>query len=216
MSEIDAIRLSSDETLLRVTGYGESIVSPDILTIFIAVRTVDENIGQAMETNANTMDRIINALHRAGVTKEDTQTNQIRVTPQIGRHGAGDIVAFEVRNSLMVRLRDFSAAREIIAMAFDSGANDVQGPVFDTNDRSAGLAEAQIAALADARVKAEAYATGLGLRLARVLMVSEGVQTNARVVFSNGRTGGGSGPPVEEGVLRRSMSVSLSYALVRD
>ena len=65
------------------------------------------------------------------------------------------------------------AAMPEIAAAFGAGANSVNGPNLGSQDPQKGQAEARDAAIANARAEAEAYAKGLGMRVARVLRVSE-------------------------------------------
>jgi hypothetical protein len=54
-----------------------------------------------------------------------------------------------------------------------AGANEINGPSFEIEQPEAALDEARMEALANARARAELYARALGMRVRRVLSVSE-------------------------------------------
>jgi len=54
-----------------------------------------------------------------------------------------------------------------------TGANQINGPTFDIEDKDVVLDEARTKALAKARARAEGYAKRLGLRVSRVISIDE-------------------------------------------
>ena len=77
-----------------------------------------------------------------------------------------------------MRFRDAANAGRILDTLVTAGANEISGPTFEIAETGAALDEARIRALTAARASADLYAGSLGLRVARVLDISE-------------RTGGG-------------------------
>ncbi len=63
----------------------------------------------------------------------------------------------------------FEAAHTLVA----AGANQVNGPSFQMDDPDAALDEARTSALKRARARADLYARAAGLRVTRVLTISE-------------------------------------------
>jgi uncharacterized protein len=213
---IEKIKLDAKETLLTVTGHGAASIAPDTATVFVAVVTSAASVRDATGANEVQMRRVIEAFREAGVAKRDIRTHQLRVLPLLDHPSSGTrIRAYDVRNGVTVHIRNLDAASAIIAAAFEAGANDVQGPVWGTINPQAGIDEARAAALADAALKAEACASGLGMRVNRVLSVAEGTLSSREPTRHYRMAGrGDSGPPIEEGELNRSLQISASYALV--
>ncbi len=115
-------------------------------------------------------------------------------------------------------------APDVIAAAFAAGANSVNGPNLASENPTAGQAAARAEALAQAKAQAEAYAAGLGMRVARILRVSErGVSTRPEVYVAHLRVSeAASAPPppapprvsLATGEMRRDVTVWIDYALV--
>jgi uncharacterized protein len=72
-----------------------------------------------------------------------------------------------------VRADDIARVGEILDLAVGSGATTVSGVRFDLKDRSAAEREALKRAVADARGRAEAAASGAGVSIDRVLRIEE-------------------------------------------
>ena len=69
-------------------------------------------------------------------------------------------------NNVAVTLRDIPRLGSLLDKAVTAGANSIYGVGFGHNDPSALLDSARTVAVADARRKADIYATGAGAELA--------------------------------------------------
>jgi len=87
-----------------------------------------------------------------------------------GRRTPKDFVA---RNSLELRVDDIARAGEVADAAVQAGATSIDGIRFDLKDRAAVEREALRLAVADARARAEAAATGAGRTIDRILKIEE-------------------------------------------
>src|SRR5688572_33360549 len=106
----------------------------------------------------------------------------------------------------------------IIDTLIEAGANQVNGPSFTVDEPSAALDEARAEAVATARQRAEIYARAAGMRVGRILAISEGggyypVQQG----FGESRMAGAPAPPppIAPGELTLGVSVSVQFELVR-
>ena len=226
--------LQAGETLLQVQASGEARVSPDAAFVTMAVVTTGVTAKAATDANATTMQAVLAAVRNAGVSDRYLRTEQISVQPSFAQraNGYGEdrsrIVGYEARNSVAVTITKLGTAPEVISAVFAAGANSVDGPNLGTLNTQAGQGDARAAALANAKAEAEDYARGLGMKVARVLRVSEtrsSTEPERFVTYDVVVTGSRAGappppppapppPPIAGGELKRSATVYIDYALV--
>jgi uncharacterized protein len=171
-------------TSLEVAATGEVTRVPDIVRINAGVVTQAATAVEAIRQNGARMERVRAALRRAGVAERDIQTSSISLQPDY-RHQDNRppvLTGYRASNEVNVRFRDIAASGPILDALVAEGANQINGPNLGIDRPEAALDEARTLALANARARAELYARALGMRVKRVLYVSE--------------TGGTPGPPV--------------------
>jgi hypothetical protein len=220
-----AIALLPGEVLLKVEAEGEHLARPDLVGIRAGVVTTGPTAKDALAANAELANRLLTAVRAAGVQPRDIQTTNLSVTPQFAPNreepdGEMDavrtITGYVARNTLSLRLRDLSKASEIVNALFEAGANEVAGPRFSLSDPAPAVRAARRAAIADARLQADTYAEALGMKVARILRVSE------REAFHTDEEGSsiivmGSAirpSPLEPGEVSTTGTVWIDYALV--
>ena len=76
-------------------------------------------------------------------------------------------------NQVNVRFRDIAKTGAILDALVAEGANQINGPTLTIDRPEAALDEARTQAIAVARARADLYARALGMRVVRVLSVSE-------------------------------------------
>ncbi|AXJ96164.1 MULTISPECIES: SIMPL domain-containing protein [unclassified Sphingomonas] len=225
---VQSTALQPGETLLEVQAEGQATYRPDAAFLSVGVVTTGTTAREATDGNAAKMAAVIASLKGAGVEARYIRTQQINVEPRFARVTAGDwqgqaqITGYVARNSVAVTVTRLASAGDVIAAAFGAGANSVSGPNLGSSDPTKGMAEARAAALANAKAEAEGYAAGLGLRVARVLRVSERGNFARPVEYvMTGQLRAPAPPPpppppmapVEGGEMQRSVTVWIDYAL---
>ena len=221
-------RLEPNETLLQVQAEGQSTVCPDAAFLNVGVVSTGTTAREATDGNARQMAGVIAALKKAGVDERYIRTQQLNVQPRFARQNGSyeetpQITGYVARNSVAVTVVKLGIAPDVIAAAFGAGANSVDGPNLGSEDTSAGMAQARDDALTNARAEADAYAAGLGMRVARVLRVSEqrgGIAPVQYVTVTGSRVSSPSAPPppppppIAGGELKRSVTIYIDYALI--
>ena len=71
-------------------------------------------------------------------------------------------------------MRDIGKLGQVLDALVASGANQVNGPMFEIDEPEAAYDEARRAALAKAQARARMYAEALGLRVRRIVSIDEG------------------------------------------
>lgn len=163
-------------TVLDITAQGESHRTPDIATISAGVVTQAADAASAMRENATRMDRVLAALKRAGIADRDLKTANISLQPQYRyeKDKPPVITGYQATNMVTVRFRDIAKSGSVLDALVTTGANQINGPELGLDDPAAAMDEARLDAVAKARARAELYARAAGLKVKRILSISEG------------------------------------------
>jgi uncharacterized protein YggE len=171
-------------TVLEVSAEGQSTRTPDVATITAGVVTQAADAAGAMRENASRMERVIAALKRAGIADKDVRTASISLQPQY-RYGENQppvITGYQASNTVTVKFRDIGKAGSVLDALVATGANQINGPDLGLDDPAAALDEARLDAMAKARARAELYARAAGLKVKRILLISESAADMPRPV----------------------------------
>ncbi|MFN3311279.1 MAG: SIMPL domain-containing protein [Thermomonas sp.] len=167
---------AAQPTLLSVSASAEASRTPDIATLSTGVVTQATDANAAMRENAQRMDRVMAALRAAGIAERDIQTSGINLNPQYKYvDGAPPaITGYQASNTVNVKVRDLARLGKVLDALVAQGANQINGPSFGIDKPDEALQEARIAAVRKAQAMARTYADALGMRVLRVVSLSEG------------------------------------------
>ena len=171
-----AIAQTISGTRLDVSATGEATRVPDIAIVNAGVMTRAASARAALAQNAARMERVRNALRRAGIADRDIQTSNISLNPEYRyiENRAPQLTGYTASNQVSVRFRDIAKTGDILDALVAEGANQINGPSLTIDEPEEALNEARTKALAAGRARAELYARALGMRVVRLLSVSEG------------------------------------------
>lgn len=164
---------------IAVTGEGEAAAKPDLAIVRLTVMREAPTASEALAADNKAMGDVIAALKAEGVQDRDLQTANLSISPRYADTSPqksdqpARIVAYQVANSLTVRVRDIGKVGEMIDKAVKLGVNEDGGITFTNDDPSAVTAEARKRAVADAVKKAHTLAEAAGVRVGKVLRISE-------------------------------------------
>lgn len=171
-------------SVLTISAEGRTARKPDLAQFSAGVATSGKTAGEALSANSAAMNRVIAALRRAGIAERDIQTSNLSLNPvyaDMSRQPVDPleqqvprIVGYQANNTVSVRQRDLAGFGKVIDTLVSSGANQVNGPSFQMDDPDAALDEARTDAMKRARARAQLYAGAAGLKVVRVLSISEG------------------------------------------
>ena len=236
--------LGLSSALLSLTAEGQSRRTPDVAMFSAGVVTQGKTAAEAIAENSRRMDAVSAALRRAGIAPRDVQTATLSLQPrysnpereeQLRARQAREsyvppaepaqprIIGYEARNSVQVRVRRIGEMGGILDTLIAAGANQVDGPSFTIDQPAAALDEARTKALTTARERAELYARGAGMRVVRILSITEaGGYYPVQDIVVTGRSVGFAGAPppppatpVAPGELSLGVNVSVQFELAR-
>ncbi|MCR5870639.1 SIMPL domain-containing protein [Sphingomonas sp. J344] len=163
-------------TLLDVVAEGRVNRVPDVALIRAGVVSQGATAAEALTANARQMASVLTALKAAGIADRDVQTATISLNPQYryAENQPPAITGYQATNSVSVRFRDIARSGTILDALVKQGANQIDGPNLTIDAIDAAMDEARVDAVKRARARAELYARTLGMRVARIVVVSEG------------------------------------------
>ena len=164
-----------DGTLLSVAAQAEARRTPDIATVSAGVVTQAADANTALRQNAEQMAKVVAAIRAAGVAERDVQTAGVNLNPQYryAENQPPAITGYQANNNVNVTVRDIAKLGRILDALVATGANQVNGPSFDIDEKEPVLDEARRAALDKARTRADMYAQALGLHVRRIVSIDE-------------------------------------------
>ncbi len=162
-------------TVLDVSAEGQSKRTPDVATVSAGVVSQAADAATAMRDNAARMERVIAALKRADILDRDIQTSNVSLQPQYryAQNEAPVITGYQAQNTVTVRFREIGRAGAVLEALVATGANQINGPELGLDNPAVAMDEARLDAMAKAKARAELYARAAGLKVKRILSISE-------------------------------------------
>jgi len=163
-------------TRLDINATGEVTRVPDVAIITAGVVSRSATASAALQDAADRMQRVLGALKRAGIADRDIQTSNVNLNPEYRyeNNQPPQLVGYTASNNVSVRFRDIGSSGKILDALVGQGANQINGPSLTIDKPEAALDEARARAVAIGRARAELYARSLGLRVVRIVSVSDG------------------------------------------
>lgn len=186
-----------------VSGNGIASGAPDIAVMSLGVESLEETASAARTKAAEAMQSVMSALEEADVEESDIQTRHFSISPRYqqvqvkrcdddgssAKGGATEsaeqscytvwesrLIGYSVSNQVSVKVRDLNDAGAIIDSATEAAGNLVRinGINFDIEDPQQLQDEARANAVADLQRKAALLAELSGVKLGRLVYLSEG------------------------------------------
>lgn len=201
-----------------VDGLGKVTGTPDVLRATLGVTLRRDDVSTALQDANALQNKVRGALKHDGVVADDLQTSDVSIYPSYDSKGKRN--GYSVTEALTVKLRDLKRAGQAITDAVNAGGNSatLQGVSFALEDNAALLSKARDAAYADAKDKAERYASLSGRGLGQVQLVTESTSAPVQPVSLQDSAAGTGGlarspVPIDAGTSQVRVSVTVRWAL---
>ena len=151
---------------ITVIGTGEVLIPADTAVVSLGVSATDREVLKAQRKANETIAAIREALIKAGVKEEDINTDYINIYASYDySDGSEQLKGYNANSTLAIRVTDIEAVGEVIDIAFEAGANTLNGINFSASDTTEAEAKAMKKAVEDAKDKAEVLAEASGLKI---------------------------------------------------
>lgn len=208
----------SGPPVIRTHGEAVLTVEPDQAEIQIGVETEDPSAQAAAQKNAARADAVLKALHELLGRDAEIKTVGYSINPvySTSRDGNMTISHYKATNMLHVKTDQIKRVGEIIDRANKAGANTIHALDFSLKEDAAVQLKALDLASRDARAKADAIASALGVKIKRILQVEEtgpprSIRNRGIAQFAMSAKA----TPVEAGTLDIQASVALTVEVAQ-
>ncbi|ORJ54934.1 SIMPL domain-containing protein [Mycobacterium simiae] len=159
---------------VTVTGSGQVQGVPDTLTADVGIEFNASDVTTAMNQTNDRQQAVINALTGAGIDRKDISTTQVTLQPQYASPEP-IITGYRATNAIQVKIHPTDAASRMLALIVSTGgdATRISSVSYSIADDSQLVKDARARAFNDAKNRADQYAQLSGLRLGKVLSISE-------------------------------------------
>jgi uncharacterized protein len=195
------------------TGTGTVEVAPDLATLSIGVTTQGETAATSLTANTVAMEAVMARLAASGIDARDMQTSNLYLSPNWTGYDTATptISGYVASNSLTVQVRNLDTLGAVLDAAVADGANTLNGLSFGLSDPDPILDEARKEAVADARASAELLATAAGMKLGRIILISE--TEGDRLPYDGYQADVAASVPLAGGELGLSANVTIQYEI---
>jgi hypothetical protein len=170
--------VSAAPTKITVSGEGSVSMLPTMATVNATVETTAENAADATSQNNTAYGRIVAAVTKTGVARDDITLSYYNVNytpkPKPGTSNQADErYGYTVSRSFSIKVREMDKAGAVVDALAAAGVTNVGGVNFGLADPSKARAEATTLAVRDARSRAEALAAAAGLHITGIARISQ-------------------------------------------
>lgn len=209
-----------DATVLEVSATGRVTRVPDVASLRAGVVTQAPTAAAALSENAQRMERVVAALRSAGIATRDIATSNVGLSPQY-RYADNQppaITGYQASNTVSVKFRDIAKSGAALDALVKAGANQIDGPQMSIDQPDAALDAARADAVKQARARAELYAQAAGMRVERIVSISEegenrGDSPRPPVMYARNAMAAEASTPVLAGETEVSATVAVRFLL---
>ena len=202
-----------------VTAQGEAVIiaEPDQAQIDIGVLTQARTAPEAARENAEKLGRVLAEIKKLLGKGDEVKTTGYTLNPnyRYPQGGKPEITGYTAANVLRIKTGILESVGKLIDAGMQAGANQINRLVFTLKDEHSAQVQALRMAAQKAQSKADEMAGALGLKVVRVLSLTEN-ERGVRPIIAQTRTvqaealSSTAPTPVEAGTIEVRSSVTLT------
>lgn len=161
---------NNNNNQVTIIGRGEVAYQPDEAIVKLGVQ-VDKAATAEIAVNqlSQKINDIISAVEALGIERKNIETQNYSLYPQYDyKNGASNVSGYSANQQISIKVEnvaiDQSMLNKVIAVANQSGSNQILGVDFQVSSLNDLKEQARLAAMADARAKTPELAKAAGLK----------------------------------------------------
>lgn len=203
---------------IDVSGEGKAYVKPDIALASFGMQTNGLKSQDVVDRNNTVINQVIASVKTLGILDKDIQTTSYNLSPVYDYTEKGRVFkGYELNQQISVKIRDFDKISDILDVAVSKGANTVGDLQFTVDDPVKSQAEARTKAIAQAKEKAVSLARESGLKIDKLINISEGYSSNPEPMYARNNSltdkAVSVAPQIQAGQMEVDSTVTLTYLL---
>lgn len=205
---------------ISVSAEGKVSAVPDLATVNLGVLTQGPTAAAVQDENSKKINKIIEFVKQQGISKDDIATSQFNIYPQQNyQAGRSIIIGYQANQTITVKIRGVDKSTEKLGKILDgvtnNGANQINGVSLSFDDPDNLRQQAREQAISKAKEKAGELAKIAGLRLGRVINLSESGNTPGPIPsYVEGFGGGGLERSVAPNIEPGNQDITASMTVV--
>lgn len=173
--------LVPNEHVITVSGRGEVIAAPDFATLTLNVQSTAETAEQATASCEENINSVYDVALSLGVLRGDITDTGVSISSQ-QRETDQAITGYLAQATVTIIAHDLTTANSVMSGIIDASVSELKSITYGVTDASAAYQQALLAAMADARTKAESIASAAGVQLGAVVGVEESANDDTSLV----------------------------------
>jgi hypothetical protein len=153
-------------------GKASIMTMPNTVTIFFSVETELPKANDAVRSNAEKTEKILNVLRKISDKDTRIKTSGYGLFPVYEKEGATRTGFYRVRNSVIVESKDLDKVGAFVDQASEAGVSRIANLTFGTDRAEELIKEAAAQALKNAVRDAEALAKVAGVSIKRIVKIT--------------------------------------------
>lgn len=177
-SLVQTFQNKNPKNTIAITAEGKASAIPDIATVNLGVLTSGDTAEGVQNESTKKINKIVDYVKAQGVAKEDINTSQFNIYPQQDyKDGKTTITGYQANQTITIKVRGVDKSTEalgkILSGVTSNGANQINGVNLSFDDPDNLRQVARQEAISKAKEKAQQLAEAAGLRLGKVVSISE-------------------------------------------
>ena len=202
-----------------VEADGKVTVIPDTGEINVGIQVNKPTVEAAQKEANGKINKVTGEIKKLGIDEKYIKTVNYSVYPEYDYRAGQKIIGYNVNITLVIKVKDFDKINQVIDTATSLGANQIGNLSFTIDDEKTEelKMEARKQAIEKAKTKAKEIANIGGLKLGRIVNISESTAASSNRLYAPKGLGGSevdSAEPVAQiqpGESEIIVSVVLSY-----
>jgi uncharacterized protein YggE len=159
---------------INVAGEGKVKAVADQALISVSVDTKGNKAADVKKQNDETVERVIQAIRKYNLPKEDVQTKRISLNPVYDYEKKK--YSYSATQTIEILLKDLNKYDGLMESLVDAGINRISNVEFRSSKIEQYKTEARKQAMLEAKKKAEDYVSVLGQKVGKALNIADNTQ----------------------------------------
>jgi uncharacterized protein YggE len=197
---------------VTVVGNGKVQGTPDTLNVTASIEATAPDVTAAMNQTSSRQQAVIDALAGAGIDKKDIATKQVELQPD---YRDSVITGYRASNTIDIKVRKLDTASQVLAKIVTAGGNStrISNVAYSIDDDSQLVKDARTRAFNDAKDRAQQYAQLSGLKLGKVISITESGGSTPPTPMPSFKGAEMAAVPLEPGQQTVGFSVTVIFEL---
>ena len=176
--------VTSKNDLFQSLGQGNVSQAPDLVTISFGVTKSSSTVSDAQNQTNKAINSVLENLKNLGVSEKDLKTTNYSVNPNYSFEGVAKISGYTVVQNIELKIKDINNTNKAIDAITGNGGNLIGQVQFGFDDKTKAKLEdkARKEAVGNAKEKAQSLAKAAGVRLGKIINVTESQDGSPRFI----------------------------------